>query len=69
MPGSFAAQCTELCQVHPVMMEAALSAWEEWYLVAAAEKRAAVTAGFTQAKSGSDPNATTSSVPATGVVD
>ena len=69
MPGSFAAQCTELCRVHPVMMEAALSAWEEWYLVAAAEKRGAVTAAFTHAESGSDLNAITSSVPATGVVD
>ena len=44
VPGSFAAQCAELRRCHPAVMEAALSAWEEWYSVAAAEKRAAVVA-------------------------
>ena len=69
VPGSFAAQCAELRRVHPVMMEAALSAWEEWYLVAAAEKRGAATAAHTHAESASDLKAATSPVPATEAVD
>ena len=39
VPGSFAAQYSELQRVHPAMMQAALDAWGDWYVVAAEEKR------------------------------
>ena len=52
VPGSFAAQCAELQRVHPAMMEAAVGAWEEWYAVAAGEKRAKAAASAAGAGGG-----------------
>ena len=68
VPGSFAAQCAELRRLHPAVMQAALSAWEEWYRVAAEEKRAAVVAEPRPTEGGGN-DAPTSRPESTAAVD